>query len=261
MPEGDTVHLLARRLGERLIGRTLVRTDFRVPAFATSDLSGQVVEDVGARGKHLLIRTDAGLTIHSHLKMEGRWHLQPPRGRWPAPPYRVRLVLETEDVAAFGVLLGVLEIIRTSEEAVTLAHLGPDVLGPDWDPGEALRRLLGDPERTVGEAVIDQRVMAGPGNIYRNESLFLRGLHPSNPVSSVRDPAALVDLIKRLMEANRDTAAQVTTGDPRPGRQRWVHGRNRRACRRCGTTIRSGELGPRTQERVVYWCPSCQPRI
>lgn len=259
MPEGDTVHLLARRLGERLVGRPLVRTDFRVPAFATSDLSGQTVTGVLARGKHLLIRTDAGLTIHSHLKMDGRWHLRRPDEPWPAPPYRVRIVLETDEVRAFGVLLGVLEIIPTSAEAATLAHLGPDVLGPDWDPEEAVRRLIEDPTRTVGEAVIDQRVMAGPGNIYRNESLFLRGLRPSNSVSSVLDPAALVDLIKRLMEANRGTAAQVTTGDPRPGRQRWVHGRNRRPCRRCGTLIRSGELGPPTQDRVVYWCPSCQP--
>jgi endonuclease-8 len=161
---------------------------------------------------------------------------------------------------ALGYRLGVCELLPTAAEERVVASLGPDPLDPGWDPGEAVRRLAADPGRAVGAALLDQRLIAGPGNVYRNEALFLRGLHPWRPVGRIGDLDRLVDLVARLMRANRATAAQVTTGDPRPGRKWWVTQRARLPCRRCGTPIRTGRQGAQAgQERVTFWCPSCQP--
>jgi endonuclease-8 len=132
------------------------------------------------------------------------------------------------------------------------------VLGPDWDADEAVRRLAADPAREIGVALIDQRALAGPGNVYKSEALFLRGIHPWTPVGDA-ELSPLVGLMKRLMEANRDTGMQITTGDRRPGREHWVYGRGGEACRRCGMPIERGMQGPDLEERVTYWCPSCQP--
>ncbi|HXJ62285.1 MAG TPA: DNA-formamidopyrimidine glycosylase family protein [Actinomycetota bacterium] len=258
MPEGDDIWKLCSRLHERLAGNTLVRTDFRVPALATVDLAGRVVERVESRGKHILMRVDSGDTIRSHLKMDGAWRVQRtgerPRGRW----HEVRAVLTTDRWVAIGTLLGVLELWPTSAEPDHLGHLGPDVLGRDWDPAEALRRLTADPARPVGEALVDQRVMAGPGNVYRSEICFLRGVDPRTPVGDVPDPAAMVALTKRLLEANRTRPARVTTGNTREGQRLWVYGRRAEPCRRCGTPIEKITQGEQPGERVVYLCPSCQ---
>jgi endonuclease-8 len=259
VPEGDSVLVAATRLHAALAGDRLVRTDLRVPAFAASDLSGQTVTEVAARGKHILLRTDAGVTLHTHLKMDGTWRLRRPGEALGGPDHQIRAVVATERWVAVGFLLGIVEVLPTRDEDRVLGHLGPDVLGPDWDPEEAARRLGLRPERPIGDALIDQRVMAGPGNVYRSEICFLRGMNPWTPVRDVNDLDAVVALTKRLMEANRATGAQVTTGDTRPGRSRWVYGRGRRPCLRCGTPIRRGELGEAGEERVVYWCPSCQP--
>jgi endonuclease-8 len=257
MPEGDTVLVTATRLHTALAGRRLVATDFRVPAFATSDLSGRTLERVEARGKHLLMRTDAGIAIHSHLRMDGEWQLHAPGSPWRGPAHEVRVVLTTRDRVAVGLRLGVVELLTARQEEEALGHLGPDVLGPDWNADEAVRRLVADPARAVHDAVQDQRIMAGPGNVYANEVCFLRGLHPGTPVGDVFDPASVVSLMHRLMTANRTTGRQITTGDTRRGRERWVYGREGRPCRRCGTGIRR-EQGE-TPARVRYWCPSCQP--
>jgi endonuclease VIII len=258
--EGDTVHLSAGRLDAALRGQRLVKTDFRVPAFATSDLSGQTVRGVGARGKHLLLRTDRGVTFHSHLKMEGAWQLYRPDESWSGGPgHWIRAVLETEPWVAVGYRLGVVELLPTAREPEIVGHLGPDPLGEDWDPQEAVRRLAADPIRAIGDALLDQRVMAGPGNVYRCEACFLRGLHPSTPVGDVADLSALVDLMKRLMDANRATGRQITTGDPRRGRDRWVYGRAGLPCRRCGAAVRREAPARSATDRVVFWCPHCQP--
>ncbi|MCA1726132.1 MAG: DNA glycosylase [Actinobacteria bacterium] len=258
MPEGDTVHLLARRLDSALAGLTLSRTDFRVPAIATVDLSSRSVREVVARGKHLLLRTSAGVTVHSHLRMDGAWHLYRPGERWRGPDHQVRAVLETEPWVAVGFRLGVLEIVPTDREPEVVGHLGPDVLGPDWDAAVAIANLAREPNRAVGEAILDQRLIAGPGNIYKSEALFLRGTHPWKPVAEV-DLEALVDLLKRLMEANRQTGMQITTGDRRRGHSHWVYGRGGQPCRRCVTAIEQAVQGDPVQQRVTFWCPSCQP--
>jgi endonuclease-8 len=257
MPEGDTVLVTARRLHQALAGRRLLATDFRVPAHATADLSGHAVDRVDARGKHLLVRTDAGIAVHSHLRMDGEWQILAPGAPWRGPAHEVRAVLTTADCVAVGFRLGVLELLTPDGERAALDHLGPDVLGADWDADEAVRRLVADPARAVHEAVQDQRVMAGPGNVYANEVCFLRGLHPTTPMGRVADPAAIVSLMHRVMSANRSTGRQITTGDTRRGRQQWVYGRQGRPCLRCGATVRRDQ--PESPGRVRYWCPACQP--
>ena len=255
MPEGDTVWRTARELRAVLAGRTLVRTDFRVPGPATADLSGRAVTAVVPRGKHLLTRVEGGFTIHTHLKMEGAYRIVP-AGR-PVHDHRVRLVLATDTHQALGIRLGVLELLRTAEEDQAVGHLGPDLLGPDWDPAEAVRRLSAEPERPIGEALLDQRNLAGIGNVYRSEVLFLSGVDPRTPVRDVRRLDALVDRARRLLDANRDRARRVTTGDRRRGAELWVYGRGGRPCRRCGTAVAGAGSGP--GDRVTYWCPACQP--
>jgi endonuclease-8 len=257
MPEGDVVWHTARALHSALAGRPLTRSDFRVPRYATADLRGRSVLDTISRGKHLLTRIEGGLTIHTHLKMEGSW-----RVLRPGPPprdHRVRLILANASHQAVGRSLGIVEVLKTARESEAVGHLGPDLLGADWDPAEAVRRLSAQPDRTIGEALLDQTRLAGIGTIYRAETLFLRGLHPRRTIGSIDDLTGLVELAHRLLDANKDRVGQVTTGVDRPGANVWVYGRVHRPCHRCGTLIRRGDLGAAPYDRVIYWCPRCQP--
>jgi len=257
VPEGDAVYLTARRLHAALAGRVLTRSDFRVPRFATADLSGQQVTETVSRGKHLLTRTDAGITVHTHLRMDGSWRVSPAAER-ATGGHRIRLILANDTWQAVGYLLGVVEILPTAAEQRAVGHLGPDLLGPDWDPAEAERRLRADPARPVGEALLDQRNLAGVGNIFAAEMLFLRGLSPWRPVGEVSDLRALVELGQRLLDANKDRAGIITTGVNRRSEETWVYGRAGRPCRRCGTPIRRAEQGAAGEERLRFWCPACQ---
>jgi len=259
MPEGDNVHLAARGLHRGLAGGALLRTDFRVPALATVDLTGDTMREVVARGKHILMRTESGWTIHSHLMMDGEWHAYPAGARWRAPAYEARVILETVSSTAVGFRVKKIDVVKTADEDALVGHLGPDLLGPDWDAAEALRRMRDHPDDTISAALLDQTIAAGWGNIYRNEICFLRGLDPDMLVSQVPDPDAVIALGKRLIEANREHARHVTTGDMGRGRQRWVYGRGGKPCLRCGTRIvRTPASDP---ERVTYRCPSCQPAV
>jgi len=258
MPEGDTVWLSAKNLNEALAGSVLTRCDIRVPAFATVDLSGDVIDEVASRGKHLLMRI-GDRTIHSHLKMEGSWHLYRPGSSWKRPEWQARAILGTADWVAVGFSLGTLEVIEREAEEDVVGHLGPDLLGPDWDAELAAERLLRDPEVPVFVAILEQRNYAGIGNEYANELCFLIGAHPTKPIGEV-DVPRLVQLSYRVIHANKERAIRSTTGDLRPKQTSWVYGRKGQPCRRCGTRIRQGELGPTELiQRVVYWCPRCQP--
>ena len=257
MPEGDVVWYTARRLHEALAGRVLTRSDFRVPRLATADLAGDVVTETVAHGKHLLTRTKSGLTVHTHLKMDGSWRIRPAAERL-RDSHRIRLLLANEDWQAIGYQLGVVELIRTSEESRVTGHLGPDLLGPDWDRAEAVRRLSAQPDRPIGEALLDQRNLAGIGNLYATEMLFLRGVNPWQPVGDVTDLDALVELGRRLLEANKARIGQVTTGVWGRGEETWAYGRAGRPCRRCGARISRAEQGDPGDERVRFWCPHCQ---
>ena len=257
VPEGDVVWRTARRLHEALAGRVLTRCDVRVPRFATANLTGQTVTEAISRGKHLLIRTEAGVTVHTHLRMDGSWRVRPASERVPGN-HRIRLILGNDTWQAIGYLLGIVEILPTTAEHATVGHLGPDLLGPDWDPAEAERRLRAHPSRPVGEALLDQRNLAGIGNVYKAETLFLRGVNPWRPVDEVADLTALVDLAKRLLEANKHRFGQITTGTRRRGEETWVYGRAGRPCRRCGTPVRTADQGSDAESRVTFWCPHCQ---
>ncbi|TMQ92193.1 Fpg/Nei family DNA glycosylase [Actinomadura soli] len=260
MPEGDVVWLTARRLREALAGRPLVRSDFRVPRFATADLSGRAVLDAVSRGKHLLVRVEGGLTVHTHLLMEGRWQI---RRAGPVPrDHRVRLVLANAEWQAVGHSLGLVELLRTAEEHEAVGHLGPDLLDPGWGPeaaAAAVARLEEDPGRTIGEAVLDQTRLAGIGNVYKAEILFLRGVHPWTLVGNVPGLLGLVELSHRLLDLNKERHGHITTGDLARGREHWVYGRAGRPCRRCGTRVERGDQTSQAGKRVTYWCPHCQP--
>jgi endonuclease-8 len=154
-----------------------------------------------------------------------------------------------------GYHLHELVLIPTAEESRVLGYLGPDLLGPDWDPDEAVRRIRGKPDVSIAEALLDQRNLAGVGNLYKSETLFLRGLWPWTPVAAVADLAGTVTLAQKLMASNRGRWTQTTTGSLRRGESSYVYGRRAQPCRRCGTAIRKAEQG----DRVTYWCPRCQP--
>lgn len=269
MPEGDTVWRAARHLDRALGGSSLVETDFRVPAHATLDLSGQTVRGTVSRGKHLLTRIGgeaghaaghgAGHTLHTHLLMEGAWHLYRPGTRWRRPAHEARVVLRTDEWTAVGFALGVVEVLPSDAEETVVGHLGPDLLGPDWDEVEAVRRLRADPQRPVAEALLDQRNLAGIGNLYTCELCFLAGVHPGQPVAEVGDLLRLVRRARAALEANKERVEQTLTGDTRRGRQTWVYRRDRQPCRRCGTRILVHAQGAPGKARATYWCPACQP--
>lgn len=275
MPEGDTVWRTALHLDKALSGQALVESDFRVPAYATVDLRGREIVETVARGKHLLTRIGEGddaVTLHTHLKMEGSWHLYRRGTPWRRPAHEARVVLRTEEWTAVGFALGTVELLPRHQEDAAVGHLGPDLLGPDWDVDEAVRRVGSDPDRPIGEAILDQRNVAGIGNMYKCEVLFLLGLDPWLPVRDVPDVAALLRQSRRVLEANKLRTAQATTGDTRRGRTLWVYRRDRQPCRRCGTPIKVAMQGPEglgagaeqestqiSRERATYWCPRCQP--
>ncbi|GGF20665.1 Fpg/Nei family DNA glycosylase [Subtercola lobariae] len=261
MPEGDTVYRAAKHLNDALAGSVLTGCDIRVPKFATVDLTGEVVDDVVSRGKHILMRVGE-FSIHSHLKMEGTWHIYKPETRWRKPAWQARAVLKTADYTAVGFELGLLEVLRRDDEDSVVGYLGPDLLGPDWgevDAAEAERRLAREPAREIDVALLDQRNLAGLGNVFANELCFLRGVLPTRPVAEVPKLDAVVALAHRLITANRDRVERTTTGDTRPGKQVWVYNRAGQPCRRCGTRILAGKLGANELSlRDTYWCPHCQ---
>jgi endonuclease-8 len=162
--------------------------------------------------------------------------------------------LETGTVRAVGVDLGVLEILDRDRDGEAVAHLGPDLLGEDWDAARAVANLTADPHRPIAEALLDQRLLAGIGNVYCNELCFVSGHLPTAPVSAIADPRRLVSRAREMLWLNRLRWNRCTTGDTRNGRQLWVYGRAGQPCRRCATPITVDD----TKERVAYWCPSCQ---
>ncbi|WP_217163823.1 DNA-formamidopyrimidine glycosylase family protein [Streptomyces sp. AC512_CC834] len=259
MPEGDTVRQVARRLHDALAGKVLTRSDFRVPRYATVDLTGRTVLDVTPRGKHLLTHVEGGLTLHTHLRMDGSWRVFAAGQRWSGgPAHQIRVILATADRTAVGYRLPVVELLRTADDERAVGHLGPDLLGPDWDAEQALANLRADPARPLGEALLDQRNLAGIGNVYKSELCFLLGVTPWLAVGELpADRAAKLPILaKKLLEANRDRPVRRTTGVR--GQDLFVYGRAPRPCLRCGTSVRVADQGDGSRERPTYWCPACQ---
>lgn len=263
MPEGDSVWRAARRLNRGLQGQRLSGSDFRVPQHATADLAGVTVLGTAAHGKHMLTRFDDGTTLHTHFRMDGSWTVVGPGKHLPRHLRDdVRVVLTGErGHQAYGLAIPVVELLPTRDEPRVVGHLGPDPLRPDWDAGEAVRRLGSRPGRPAVAALLDQRLIAGLGNLWANELLFVRGHNPWSPVGDL-DLAATVATATRMLRQSITVRGngQVTTGDPRPGHEHWVYGRAGEPCRRCGSRIRvEAEVSGDPDRRRTWWCPGCQP--
>ena len=272
MPEGDSVYRATARLHHALAGKTVVRSEFRVPSLSTVDLSGYTVTEVVPRGKHLLMRlhprttpdpafNQPPLTLHSHLLMEGRWDLYGAGDRFKRPAHTARVVLQFAEITAVGFDIAQVKLVPTADEQDLVGHLGPDLLGADWDAQQATANFRAQPQRGIGEALLDQRLMAGVGNIYRSEVLFLTRLHPLTPVGQVVGLERAIEMSRRLLEVNKDRPRRVTTGLARTREPYWAYGRAGKRCLRCGTTIQvlkiaAEDAGP---ERDCYLCLSCQP--
>lgn len=257
MPEGDTVWRTAQRLNRAFAGEMLTRTELRWPSLATLDFTGATTLEVVSRGKHLLHRLDSGHTIHSHLRMEGQWLIAD--AATARPNAQTRALLSTARWAGLGQRLGMLDVVRTDDEHTLVGHLGPDLLGSDWDVSRAVANLT-DAGTTIGAALLDQTNLAGIGTLYAAETLFAERLNPWTPTTDLTDTQLthLVERAHRLLDNGRRHAVQSTTGSTRHGENTWAHGRSGRPCRRCGGTVRVAMIGPPTRERTMFYCPTCQ---
>lgn len=265
MPEGDTIFRTAEVLRAALVGRRI--TDARAQAQPglrrvpdLSRLIGSTVASVESRGKHLLIRFNDGMTLRSHLRMTGSWHRYRPGERWRLSPRRASAVLETTQAVAVAFDTPVVELLTDADlrRSRALTSLGPDLLSGSFDADEALRRLRERSSEELGNALLDQRAVAGIGNVYKSEVAFLEGLDPWARLTSFEDAELLRVLrtARRLLQANTRGGARATTASPLRGQGLWVYGRAGRPCRRCGTPIqvrRQGEMA-----RLTYWCVRCQ---
>lgn len=261
MPEGDTVHRTADRLHRALAGRVVERAELRWPSVPDVDLAGWRTLEVVARGKHLLHRFDAGSTLHTHLRMEGQWRVEHPGPSTDRALRRhdLRAAVITDDWSALGLRLGMLDLVPTAREGDLVGHLGPDVLRPDWDPALAAARITAS-AGSVGDALLDQRVLAGVGTFWASEVLFLERVLPWTPAGDLdRDHVLrMLDRLHRLMDTARRTGWQASTGLQRPGEEAFVHARSGRPCRRCGDTVRVATTGVPPRERTMFSCPTCQ---
>ncbi len=274
MPEGDTIFCAARTLRRALAGRTVTAFESVYPALTRVDedapLAGRVITGVRAIGKNLLIEFSGGLTLRTHLRMNGRWHLYRQGAPWRAPRPAARVVITTAAHVAVAVDVQVAEFVATQALArhAAIAALGPDLLAEEFDEREALRRLRRAGDRVVAEALLDQRIVAGIGNVFKSEVLFVREISPTRTVGSLSDDEQrlLLQAARRLLRANvADVAGSAappgrllrrTTHLTDPAARLWVYGRAGRPCRRCGSPVRSRKQG--LAARLTYWCPRCQ---
>lgn len=260
MPEGDTYVQAARRLRPVLVGKR-VEGVRGVPGIRrrADSIIGATVESIRTHGKHLLIDLSVGLTIHTWLGMPGSWRVYRRGVAWREDPGAARLVLETDEHAAVCFSAPTVEVERRRVIDHRLRHLGPDLLDPALDLDEVRKRLSLLPAETpLSTAILDQRVVAGIGNEYACEALFLEARHPTEPLGAAGIDAAigLIERARRLMVPNLGRTRRVTTGNRYQGA--WVFERTGRPCRRCGSIIEGGRVGGGDRARVAYWCPRCQ---
>ena len=254
MPEGDAVWRTARRLDNALRGGELVGCELRWPALAGRRLHGMTTLEVVPRGKHLLHRLDSGLTLHSHLRMEGSWRVRPTRAvtARSVRSTAIRALLATAEWTAVGDRLAMLDLLDTRDERRLVGHLGPDLLGADWDPAVAATRLRGQPNRTIGAALLDQRNLAGLGTIWTTETLFACRVNPWATVGELPDPQlrTLLDTAHRLLHASISRAGYADGAA--------AYGHVGEPCRRCGRLLRNGPVGEQPAQRTLVFCPGCQ---
>lgn len=274
MPEGDTIFRAAAALHRALSGRVVTRFETVIATLASVDdqspIAGRVVERCESVGKHLLIRFSGDLLLRTHMRMSGSWHLYRPGETWQRPHRDMRIRIDTDTWVAVAFNVPVAEFVtgRDLSRHRTLASLGPDLLAAEFDRPEALCRLAAAGHRPIGEVLLDQRVVAGIGNIFKSEVLFLCGLSPFQPASHLSDAdrARIVDTAVPLMRANTGAGAgsgivthrglRSTTRRAAAADSLWVYGRAGQPCRKCGATIEFRKVGP--DARTTYWCPRCQ---
>jgi endonuclease-8 len=272
MPEGDTIFRAAQALHRALAGHTVTRFESVYPALTRvaedRPVVGRTVESVSARGKHLLIAFSGDLVLRTHMRMNGSWHLYRPGIRWQRPARDMRVLLATADAVAVGFNVPVAELLTTRDLArhKELSALGPDLLAAAFDRTEVVRRMRGRGRDAIGDVLLNQRVVAGVGNVFKSEILFLGGIDPFTAVSALGDVdlERLADIARQQLAANVLTSSQTlspsvgrrTTRSLDPNKKLWVYGRGGKPCRRCGTTIQAKKTG--LDARLTYWCPHCQ---
>lgn len=270
MPEGDTIHRAARALHAALAGRTVIRFETAFAHLAVVDddapLRGRTVEHVAARGKHLLMQFSGDLILRSHMRMNGTWHIYRPGERWRRPRREMRVIVATDayEAVAFNVPVAEFRTAAALARDRALQGLGPDLLDPSVDLDEAIGRLRALGDTPLGEALLDQRAVAGIGNVFKSEVCFEARLAPFVAVSSL-DAATLrrvLEIARRQMRANvpdgqaSPHSGRRTTGRMHPAEALWVYGRAGKACRRCSTAISIRKSG--TDARLTYFCARCQ---
>lgn len=259
MPEADSVWRTARRL-HLACSNTIVRNaELRWPSLAGVDLTGWTTLEVVARGKHLLHRFDSGFTLHSHLRMEGRWEVSVGSGHRPPSSSDVRAWMSSEQWSARGRRLGMLNVVRTDRENRLVGHLGPDILNQDWAVG-AMSSLLIRDSRAIGEVLLDQSVIAGLGTMWISEALFNRRLNPWVPGEHLDREVVqdLLGLLRRWLWLATEGSLLRGPGHGRQGAPGRVHGRSGRPCELCGGCVRVAMIGPVKQQRTMFYCPKCQ---
>ncbi len=274
MPEGDTLARIAVALRPYLAGRVVTAARARLPGPQVSRIVGQKIDAVDAAGKNLLIKFDGGLELRTHLGLHGSWHRYRPGETWRRPPSRAALVIEVPGAIAVCFDAPVVELFERRAEIVhpTISMLGPDLLATEFDQAEAVRRLR-EPARAetaIGEAILDQRAVAGAGNVYKSEVLFMERVDPFAPVGLLDEPTLdrVLATAREQLQANaksdspagRSTTVDLRTGAHLAPSRLWVYDRAGRPCHRCGTLIRSDSQGHELP-RVTYWCPSCQAPV
>ncbi len=273
MPEGDTIFRTAHVLHRALAGRTVTRFDSAFPALTRIDhdrpIAGRIVESVTSRGKHLLIAFSADLVLHTHMRMNGSWHIYRHGERWRRPPRDMRVLVETVDFVAVGFNVPVAELLTARDLArhKDLQALGPDLLDPAFDAAEVRRRMRTHGSDAVGDVLLNQRIVAGIGNVFKSEILFVAGVDPFAPIAALTDEElhAILAVSRKLLTANVADRANTfgpevgrrTTASLNPDAKLWVYGRGGQPCRRCGTPIDAAKTG--LDARLTYWCPRCQP--
>ncbi len=272
MPEGDTIFRAAQTLERVLGGQAVARFESVFPALTRIDedqpLAGRIVESVSARGKHLLMAFSGDLILHTHMRMNGSWHVYRPDERWRRPARDLRILVGTARAVAVGFNVPVAEFLsgRDLVRHPLLRTLGPDLLDPAFDRAEALRRLRSRAEAPIGDLVIDQRVVAGVGNVFRSEILFGARVNPFDPVGRLSPDqleGVLDEAVRQLGTNVRSRADRLarppsrrTTGSLHPDKALWVYGRAGQPCRLCGATIQAARTG--VHRRRTFWCPRCQ---
>jgi endonuclease-8 len=269
MPEGDSIFRAARTLHAALAGQRVIRFEARTAPLTrgaiAADPAGAAITSVEARGKHLLMHFDNGRVLRSHMRMHGSWHLYRPGERWRAPSSAVRAVIETEPWTAIAVDVPVAEwVLETDIESHgALSRLGPDLLSPAFDADAARARLRETGDTPIAEALLDQSVMAGIGNVFKSEILFIARVSPFAPAAACDDDVLrrIVEISRTLLRRNVQPHARQrnTTGSMNPAGRYFVYERGGEACRVCGTAIQRAMTGP--HQRSTYWCPQCQPTI